>query len=58
MHASEIAKLADVDLKNLGARAAKRDRILREFPRKPIHPLGNQQQLPPSQHLFASVVTS
>ena len=39
MHTGEIANLANIDLKNLGAPPTKRDRILREFLRKPIHPL-------------------
>jgi len=39
MHTGEIAKLANIDLKNLGAPPTKRDRILYELLRKPIHPL-------------------
>jgi hypothetical protein len=38
MHTGEIANLTNIDLKNLGAPPTKRDRILREFLRKPIHP--------------------
>jgi len=44
MHTGEIANLANIDLKNLEAPPTKRDRILREFLRKPIHLLENQQQ--------------
>ena len=59
MCASEIAKLAEINLKNFRASATEQDRVLRKFLRKPIHPMRNQQQLPPSRHLlFASVVTS
>jgi NAD(P)H-hydrate repair Nnr-like enzyme with NAD(P)H-hydrate dehydratase domain len=37
MHAGEIAKLTDVDLKNLGARAAERERTVSKRLGKSIH---------------------
>ena len=59
MCAGEIAELAQVDLKNFWTSATEQDRMLGKFLRKPIHPMRNQQQLPPSRHLLsASVVTS
>src|SRR6266498_646609 len=58
MCAHQVAKLANVDLKDLRASPTQTDRMLPQFLREPIHPFGNQQQLPPSQHSFGSVVTS
>src|SRR6266487_6234649 len=40
VHAREITKLANVDLKNLRPPATKRDRMLRQFLRKLIHSSG------------------
>src|SRR5437870_10180518 len=37
MHARQVAKLAYVDLQNLRTPAAKRNRVFRQFLRKPIH---------------------
>ena len=59
MCAGEIAELTHVDLKNFWTSTTEQDRMLGKFLRKPIHPMRNQQQLPPSRHLLsASVVTS
>ena len=44
MHAGEIAKLAHIDLKNVGSRTTKRDRLFGQLVRETVHSRSNSRR--------------